>query len=190
MSSYLLRCLLSDRATGVALRGIAQSELDRLAATWSVLDRARPRRLDDVPAALRALELWIAVAIHLNGILEWALGLRYLDACANELGGQALVGLHHPAHIHQCGHGLDCLVLVQGGGEAAAPNADRYWDLFWRPCDGMPALAPPLHCAHRAAAYEARLAHRPAREAAADITVFLSRAALPLARSRNWPAVS
>jgi hypothetical protein len=147
---------------------LSQDMLDRLASSWSRLDRARPRRRADVPAAISTLSEWMACALMVDDGLATLAGGPYLAARAEEMGGRPLLGLRHAALIVDEGHPLERIVVPCTG------SPHLFWELHWRPDQELPARPEAREAGDRhREAYRLHLAGREVRTPAASMTTFL-----------------
>ncbi len=146
---------------------LTQAALDRLASSWSRLDRARPVERADVPRAVTALEDWMVCALVVDEGLAALLGAAYLVARVEEPGGVALPGLRFVAWLVELGHPLDRVVF------AATGSPHVFWELFWRPEADLPPHPNEDSAAAQREAYHVYLAGREVRTPAARMTTFL-----------------
>jgi len=146
---------------------VSQAALDRLASSWSRLDRARPVERAGVPQAVGALAEWMACALLVDESLAGLLGSVYLAARAEEPGGPPLPGLRYASLLVEHGRPLEDLVFAATG----APHV--FWELYWRPSADLAAPPEEARWPDQRRAYADHLANQEVRTPAARMTTFL-----------------
>src|SRR5205085_1837296 len=107
--------------------------LDNLAAAWSHLDRARPRRQSEVPLLLLALEEWVRWALRVEDELDGLFGAAYPALRAERAGGPTLPGLRLIADLtERGGHPIAPLVVVTAGLPAI------FYEVIWKAYADLP----------------------------------------------------
>jgi hypothetical protein len=157
---------------------VPQAALDRLAASWSRLDRARPAERAEIPLAVAALADWLACTLAVDEELTTSLGSTYLIARSEEAGGVALPGLRFVVWFLELGYELDQVVFAGTG----SPHV--FWELFWRPEEELPPHPASRRPADQREAYRHHLASSEVRTPAARMTTFLLSMAVALSTPR------
>jgi hypothetical protein len=124
-----------------------------------------------VPQARLVVVRWAESALAVDGALVMELQGSYVAMRAEEDGGPQMEGLRWAWEAVEDGHDLSSMLDASPGAER------RFWELYWRPLDGLPAGGSDQAGRRQ---YAAHLAAQPVRVPASMSTSFLLRMALHL----------